>query len=145
VTGPGISCGLDCSQPEFDRAAVLLTATAATGSRFLGFSGACVSSTSTCSFVPAGDSQSVVATFQITQRRLTLSVVGGGTVTGAGASCAAAGTPCVRDFDYGTVLTLTPTPAPGFRFVGWSQDCAGTGACNPTMTANRAVTATFKP
>ena len=53
VTGPGISCGLDCSQPEFDRAAVLLTATAATGSRFLGFSGACVSSTSTCSFVPA--------------------------------------------------------------------------------------------
>ena len=65
-------------------------------------------------------------------------------MTGAGASCTAAGSPCLRDFNYGTVLTLIPTPAAGFRFVGWSQDCTGTGACNPTMTANHAVRATFR-
>jgi hypothetical protein len=146
VSGPGISCGADCSQPELDGRPVLLTATAAVGSRFLGFGGACVSTASTCSFVPAGDSQDVSATFEITQRRLTIGVVGNGTVSGPGVlPCDSGTTPCAQDLDYGTALPLTATAAPGHRFTGWSQDCAGVGLCKPVMTATRSVTATFKP
>src|SRR6185503_14651248 len=59
--------------------------------------------------------------------------------------CSDGNTPCPLDFDYGTSLPLTATADPGFRFTGWSQDCAGAGACSPLMTANHSVTATFKP
>ena len=38
---------------------------------------------------------------------------------------------------------LTPAPAPPAVFVGWSGDCAGSGACALTMNATRSVTATF--
>ena len=60
----GISCGADCSEAIFDGKSVILTATPAVGSQFVGFGGACVSSTKSCTFVPAGDSQNVSATFR---------------------------------------------------------------------------------
>lgn len=46
----------------------------------------------------------------------------------------------------GTVVTLTATPASGYKFDGWSG--AVTGTANPvsvTMNANKAVTASFSP
>jgi hypothetical protein len=45
----------------------------------------------------------------------------------------------------GTVLQLTATPNPGFKFTGWSGDL--TGATNPvslTITSHKNITATFK-
>ena len=42
-------------------------------------------------------------------------------------------------------MTLTPTPATGSTFAGWSGACTGTGACSVPMSAARAVTATFNP
>ncbi|MFN8216546.1 MAG: hypothetical protein U0R71_08115 [Solirubrobacterales bacterium] len=40
-------------------------------------------------------------------------------------------------------MTLTPSPAPGSSFAGWSGACTGTGACEVTMSAAKAVGAEF--
>ena len=51
---------------------------------------------------------------------------------------------CSTTFDYGTVVTLTATPATGSDFTGWTgAGCSGTGDCVVTMDAARSVTATF--
>jgi hypothetical protein len=54
------------------------------------------------------------------------------------------GTTCHAEFAYGMPVTLTATPAAGSRLVGWSgAGCSGTGTCQLTIAANRAVTAIF--
>jgi photosystem II stability/assembly factor-like uncharacterized protein len=76
----------------------------------------------------------------------TLAVARAGTGTGtvsstpAGISC---GATCSHAFADGTVVSLTPAPATGSVFAGWSGACSGTGACSVTMTQDAAVTATF--
>src|SRR6266850_2376361 len=68
---------------------------------------------------------------------------GGGTVTSnpAGISCGAS---CSASFNSGTTVTLTAAPAAGSTFTGWSgSGCTGMGSCTVTMTASRAVTASF--
>ncbi len=81
------------------------------------------------------------AAFAITY---TLAGTGGGTVTSApaGLTCAAS---CAGAFMSGTAVTLTATPAAGSTFTGWSGTggCVGTGTCALTMSAAKAVTATF--
>jgi hypothetical protein len=59
----GINCGSDCSEQYTDDTTVLLTASAATGSTFAGWSGAC-SGTGTCS-VSMSAARSVTANFLI--------------------------------------------------------------------------------
>ena len=77
---------------------------------------------------------------------MTLSVTkngtGAGTVTStpAGIAC---GTTCTHSAAAGTQLTLAATAASGSTFVGWGGACSGTAACVVTLSANRAVTATF--
>ncbi len=66
---------------------------------------------------------------------LTTATVGSGSV---------ARSPNAASYASGSVVSLTATPAAGFAFSGWSGDASGTA--NPlsvTMTANRAITATF--
>jgi hypothetical protein len=53
------------------------------------------------------------------------------------------GTTCSARFSAGASVTLTATPAPDSRFVGWSGACTGSGTCALTMDAAKAVTATF--
>ncbi len=67
---------------------------------------------------------------------------GGGTVTSspAGINC---GSDCSESYASGTNVTLTATAAGGSTFAGWSGACTGTGTCAVTMSAARAVTATF--
>jgi beta-glucanase (GH16 family) len=67
---------------------------------------------------------------------------GSGTVTSspAGINC---GSTCSASYASGTSVTLTAAAAAGSTFAGWSGACTGTGTCNTTMTATRAVTATF--
>ena len=50
---------------------------------------------------------------------------------------------CDGSYKGATIVTLTPTPAPGFIFTGWTGACTGTGVCRVPMTAVRNVTATF--
>jgi uncharacterized repeat protein (TIGR02543 family) len=67
---------------------------------------------------------------------------GAGTVTSSvgGVNC---GTTCSATLASGTAVTLTATAASGSTFGGWSGACTGTSSCVLTMTAARAVTATF--
>src|SRR5450830_966573 len=68
---------------------------------------------------------------------LTVTKVGNGTVTLV---------PAGETYNYGTVVTLTATPAAGYTFTGWSGDL--TGSTNPatiTMDAGKTITATYAP
>jgi surface antigen len=67
---------------------------------------------------------------------------GGGTVTSSvgGINC---GATCAANFDAGTTVTLTATPAGNSTFAGWSGSCSGTGSCVLAMNAAKTATAVF--
>lgn len=151
-TPAGITCGTACTSTAFEFARntlVKLTAAPVVGWDFLGWSGdrSCPG-TGACSFnASTPTSIAMAANFSIQLKTLRVTVLGNGSVTGPGGfACNETSTPCAQLFPYGTVETLTPAAAPGFKFTGWSQDCAGVLAttCKPLMTANHSVTATFK-
>ena len=76
------------------------------------------------------------------QPSLDVDVEGEGTVssTPGGINCPG---DCDGNYRGATIVTLTPTPAPGFIFTGWTGACTGTGVCTVPMTAVRNVKATF--
>jgi hypothetical protein len=132
VSGPGISCGADCSESEFDAKPVTLTAVPTVGSRLTGFSGACTSPTSPCTFTPTGDSQSVTATFTLIPFRVTVTSRTSGNVVDNPAlaadhvNCGAGGIDCETIQNFGTTVVLKATPIVGSRFVNWTGGaCAG--------------------
>ena len=59
---------------------------------------------------------------------------GDGTVTSSPVGIDCGGT-CSGQFEEGTSVSLTPTPAPGSVFAGWSSGCSGTGPCSITSAA----------
>ncbi len=136
----GINCGTDCSEPYLSGTTVALTATAATGYYFSGWSGACTG-TANCT-VTLTAVKSVTATFKANPV-LTVSRSGSGTVVSdvAGINC---GSDCSEPYPSGTMVTLTATPASGYTFAGWSGACTGTANCTVTMSVARSVIATFK-
>ncbi len=67
---------------------------------------------------------------------------GSGTVTSAPEGIDCGGT-CSAEFEEGTKVTLTATPAGGSTFSGWSGACSGTASCEVTMSAAKSVTAEF--
>ncbi|MBA3393842.1 MAG: hypothetical protein H0T89_14435 [Deltaproteobacteria bacterium] len=140
ISGTGISCGGDCSELFTHGTTVTLSAFAATGSVFVGWSGACIG-TGSCT-VTMDAAKSAVATFTLAQHMLsvTRAGTGDGTVTGTGISC---GSDCSEVFTHGTTVTLTASVATGSTFAGWGGACSGTGSCTVTMDAARSVTATF--
>ena len=162
---PSLDCGItggtlgpeDCALSYGWKTQVQLTATAVDGSTFTGWSGACSGTAPTCKVVMT-QSRSVEATFagQGTPNFM-LNVSGdgdgNGTVTSqAGLSPAIACTvtagtavsgACSGTYPQGTPVTLTAAAASGHTFEGWSGNCSGTGTCVLTMSAARAVSATF--
>jgi hypothetical protein len=75
---------------------------------------------------------------------VTLAGNGSGSVNSkpAGIACATGSTSgCTYSFSGDVILSATAST--GFLFDGWSGDCTGIGTCNLTMTAPKAVTATF--
>ena len=79
--------------------------------------------------------------------RLTVTVVGNGTVTSspAGINCPQT---CSALFPSGTTVTLTAAPGTGFRFEQWAPliECRSEPTCNVALTAaDRTVSATFRP
>jgi List-Bact-rpt repeat protein/VCBS repeat protein len=146
-TPAGIACGATCSASFSAGSIVSLTATAATGSTFSGWGGACTG-TGACN-VTLGSNTSVSATFALAATSstysLSVSLSGGSTGTvissPAGISC---GATCTAGFAAGTVVSLTATPAAGSSFAGWSGACSG-ATCAVTLSANQTVTARFVP
>lgn len=140
----GINCGSTCSANYTTGTSVTLTAAAASGATFAGWSGAC-SGTSTCT-VSMTAARSVTATFNGTGATFALTVTKAGTGSGAvtsspsGVNC---GSTCSANYSSGTSVTLTATATSGSTFAGWSGACTGTATCTVSMTAARAVTATF--
>ena len=107
------------------------------GSHVLGLTvdgGAVTPDTSyTFSDVTAG--HTLAATFSADQYPLTVSTVGGGTVTKV---------PDQASYAYGTIVELDPVPAAGWAFAGWSGDTSGSGdPVSLAVNGSRAVTATF--
>jgi hypothetical protein len=145
VTGTGIDCGLDCAESFAEGTAVTLTATAAAGSTFTGWTGDCApagaSPTCTLSMTAA---RSAGAGFAVL-RTLTVEIPSwGGRVTSAPPGIDCLGGSCSYAWVDGTPVTLTAAPAAGFEFTGWTgAACSGTGACAFTLTADTTVTAEF--
>jgi uncharacterized repeat protein (TIGR02543 family) len=155
IDGPGGACplggGHPCMADVLTGSQVVLTATPAPGNRFLSWSGGpCHGrTTGSCAFtVPTIGNLSITALF----RGSTLVSVGkGGNGTGTisyGAAIACGGR-CAASIFTGIVVTLTPTPATGSVFKGWSGDrcplILSNGACRFTASGlSKSLTATFQ-
>jgi List-Bact-rpt repeat protein len=139
----GINCGETCSKDFDEGSQVSLIAAPSNGYVFSNWSGACSGSDS-CSIVMNSDQQAT-AVFEadsVESFVLNVSVNGSGTVTSspAGIDC---GNDCSESYQSGQSVSLTATPADGFRFTSWSGDCSGSN-CSLNMTSNQSVTALFE-
>lgn len=139
----GINCGSTCSANFGQGSKVTLTASAASGSGFTGWGGAC-NGTGAC-IVTMDAAKNVSASFNVSSAptfALNVSKTGNGTIssTPSGINC---GTVCSGNFVQGNPVTLTATPATGSSFTGWGGACNGTGACIVTVNAIKNVTASF--
>src|SRR2546427_5135707 len=121
-TPAGITCGTSCAGNYTSGTAVTLTASAAIGSTFTGWSGGGCSGTGSCT-VTLSATTTVTASFTVSPSLVTLTVIktgtGSGTVTSApaGITC---GTSCAASYASGTGVTLTAAAASGSTFGGWS-------------------------
>ncbi len=82
-----------------------------------------------------------------TTRKLSLTIIGNGTVTSPSGINCQTGT-CISDYPStfpGTSVTLTASPASGQKFSGWSDTCTSTGDCTIVMNTSKKVSATFTP
>jgi hypothetical protein len=130
------------SRSYADGAVVAITATPAAGYRFERWQGMVASPTSATTTVTMNADQTVApvfaATTGTTMRTLTISRMpaAGGTTTPAAGSHA---------FRHGATVTITATPAPGYRFVGWQGIVANPASATTQvlMSGNRSVTANF--
>jgi hypothetical protein len=134
--------------------AITLTAVAAPGWTFAGWSSAAIPTCNgaTCQIVMPSQNLRPTATFtqnpQAPSYTLTANEVGNGTVTGAGQfNCVNNAGACSATFQVGTTITLTAVAAPGWTFAGWSSaaipSCNGT-TCQIVMPSqNLRPTATF--
>ena len=144
----GIDCGADCVGDYAPNRVVTLTATPAPGFGFVGFTGACVTSSPSCQ-VTMSAAKTVTATFASFALTVTTAGTGVGTVSGNGIACvrlAGVGNDCTESYPVGTQVTLTAAPLSPDQsiFTGWTGACVGTNpTCVVTMSAAKAVTATF--
>ncbi len=135
----GINCGSTCSAAYAQNTVVTLSANPASGWTFSSWSG---NSDCTDGKVTMNANKSCTANFTRIQYTLSVSKTGSGTVTSSpsGINC---GSTCSSKFNSSTKVTLTPTPAVNWAFVGWS----GQSDCDDgkvTMNSNRSCTANFK-
>jgi Divergent InlB B-repeat domain len=143
----GIECGTACSAEYNEAQSVTLFASPDAHSAFTGWS---VSGsqpcpgTGSCTVLLASNVE-VTATFsKPTQRTLTVSTTGSGTVSGAPGQISCPGV-CSEEFNEGRVATLTAHPAPHNKLIGWSGCSvqANPAECKVTMGAAQALSAQF--
>ncbi|MEO8035945.1 MAG: hypothetical protein ABI837_16020, partial [Acidobacteriota bacterium] len=156
-----ISCGNKCGSFYTAGTVVTLTAKAASGSSFTGWSGACTGASSSCTVTATGHVD-VGATFTANPAAgggggggttgtptFTLSIgrSNPGSVSGTPSGTDRAldcGNACSAKFAAGTVVTLTAAPPAGKTFASWGGACSGTvTTCSVTITSNTSVQANF--
>ncbi|MBL8916319.1 MAG: hypothetical protein JNM17_36805, partial [Archangium sp.] len=139
-----IDCGTTCSGAFTVGTTVTLEAVAATGSKFVGWSGACSGSSATC-VVSMDGAKSVSAAFAPADLELSVGTLGlgSGTVTSS-PSGIACGSSCSAGFAPGTTVTLSAVADTNSTFLGWSDGCSGTGACTVTLSTAVNVNARFE-
>ena len=121
---------------------VTLTAVAAPGHTFVGWSGAGCGGTGLCRVTLSGN-VTIAARFTAFTVRIQKVGTGAGVVTSAPAGIVC-GDDCSETYTRGTRLTLTPVPDPGSTFVGWSgAGCSGTKPCTLTVNGNAVVSGRF--
>jgi Fe-S cluster biogenesis protein NfuA len=142
---PKISCGTECEAEFTEGTKVTLTQSAAAGSEFIEWAGAC-SGTGSCE-VTISEAKEVTATFNLKPVvKFALKVKKSGTGTGkvtstpAGIDC---GSTCEAEFAEGTKVTLAQSAAAGSEFIEWAGACTGSGSCEVTISEAKEVTATF--
>jgi uncharacterized repeat protein (TIGR02543 family) len=137
----GVDCGPLCTAPFEAGTEVTLEAQPASGGGFLGWSGDCTGSGTSCTVKMDGE-RAVTAVFSVP---LVVEVTTpGGQVTSspAGITCPEL---CGAGFAPGTVVTLSAVPNPGYVFAGWGGACTGTAGCTVTLDSATTVTAAFAP
>jgi hypothetical protein len=145
---PGINCGTDCSErfaALSPTASVTLTATPATGSRFVRWTGDTTCTTASC-IVALNRDRNVTAVFDIIQHPLNVTVrrfggaAGRVTSTPGGIDCAGSCASASANFNYGQSVQLDVSALATGAQVRISGDCTGTTSCTLSMTAPRNVT-----
>ena len=147
VSGYGSSCTSECDVTYQEPTDETLTATADEGSTFTGWSGECEDTSPTCSF-RVEDEHEVIATFDLAQvqHQLEVDVTGEGTVSSEPGGIDDCSSDCVATYPEGTNVSVSPDPAEGHQFGGWSGcDSESGDECSVTMDGPRSVTASFSP
>ncbi len=119
-----------------DGSIVTITATPASGYRFVNWTGTVADAGSATTTVTLNANVTVTANFEVIsapQFTLTMAVnqIGWGTTNPPAGS---------NIYDENTVLTITATPAAGYRFVNWTGDVANANSATTTVTLNANVT-----
>jgi IPT/TIG domain-containing protein/PASTA domain-containing protein/List-Bact-rpt repeat protein len=150
-TPPGINCGATCTAEFEENEVVTLSPSAATGSEFKEWTGACTGS-ATCE-VTMSATKSVAARFDLEsvpppkfKLTVTKSGTGSGTVKGGSPgepNTINCGATCEHEYLENGVVTLTHEATTGSEFVAWTGACTGSGTCEVTMSAVKSVGASF--
>ncbi|MBM4378806.1 MAG: hypothetical protein FJ086_05820 [Deltaproteobacteria bacterium] len=140
-TPVGVDCGPLCTAPFEAGSSVTLEAEPAAGGAFLGWSGDCDGTATSCAVKMDGE-RAVTAVFSVPLRVQVTTAGGKVTSSPAGIRCPEL---CGAGFAPGAVVALTATTDPGFTFAGWGGACSGTGSCTVTLEAATTVTAAFSP
>lgn len=147
----GIDCPGACSAELNADEEVILTAVPDAHSAFAGWSvtgkpSACAG-LARCRLTLEADAEVSASFAAVPQQTLTLTKVGGGAGSVAsspqGIACTTACGHEEAEFEAGSKVRLTATPAPASAFAGWSGACSGTGPCEVTLGAAAAVQAEF--
>jgi hypothetical protein len=138
---PGISCPPACAVPFDGGETVSLVAEPAEGYVLRRWEGDCADASAACSVAMTAP-RTVTAVVERIRYRLIVRVRGKGHVTSSRPGLVSCPRKCRATFAYGTSVRLVARPARGARFVGWSGDCSGRGAC--TVDDHATVTARFR-
>jgi hypothetical protein len=139
-----INCGSKCAAGYNAGTVVTLTASAASGTAFTGWGGACAGNQATCTLT-VNEALNASATFaQLFTLSVSRSNKGIVSSNPAGIDCGNGGGGCSSKYAQGTSVTLTATPPAGKQFLGWGGACSGNQTtCTLTINSNASVQANF--
>ncbi|MBY0490137.1 MAG: Ig-like domain-containing protein [Gemmatimonadaceae bacterium] len=147
----GASASGPCAAAFAEGATVQLTAAATGGSAFQGWQGDCASASGATCTLTMDRARATSPRFVGSAALIVRGAGSGfGTVSSqpAGIACSVlAGNTegaCTTSVLIGNSITLTPVPASGSEFIGWSGACSGSAACTVTLAQLSEVTATFR-